>query len=65
LQFILSENCYNKNAALASIDNALAKVDNVIYQLVEPHSGAYGPLSNAWIVGVDVAHNGQRKPSIA
>jgi len=65
LQFILSENCFNKNAALASIANALAKVGNVIYHLVEPYSGAYGPLNNAWVVGVDVAHNGQRKPSIA
>jgi len=65
LQFILSDNCFNKNAALASIANALAKVGNVIYHLVEPYNGAYGPLSNAWVVGVDVAHNGQRKPSIA
>jgi len=65
LQFVLSENCFNKNAALASIANALAKVGNVIYHLVEPYSGAYGPLSNAWVVGVDVAHNGSRKPSIA
>merc|ERR1719391_373642 len=65
LQFILSENCFNKNAALAAIANSLAKVGNVMYQLVEPYSRAYGPLNDAWVVGLDVAHNGQQKPSIA
>jgi len=65
LQFILSENCFNKNAALAAISNALAKVGNVMYQLAEPYNGAYGLLNEAWAVGLDVAHNGQQKPSIA
>jgi len=65
LQFILSENCFNKNAALAGIANSLAKIGNVMYQLVEPYNHAYGPLSDAWVVGLDVAHNGQQKPSIA
>jgi hypothetical protein len=65
LQFILSENCFNKNAALAAISNALAKVGNVMYQLAEPYNGAYGLLKDAWAVGLDVAHNGQQKPSIA
>jgi len=37
LQFILAENCFNKNAALASIANALAKLGNVLYRLVEPY----------------------------
>lgn len=46
LQFILAENCFNKNAALASISNALAKVGNVLYQLAEPYPQAFGPLSN-------------------
>jgi len=65
LQFILSENCFNKNAALAAIANSLAKVGNVMYQLAEPYNRAYGLLSDAWAVGLDVAHNGQQKPSIA
>jgi len=65
LQFILSENCFNKNAALAAISNALAKVGNVMYQLAEPYNQAYGLLKDAWAVGLDVAHNGQQKPSIA
>jgi len=65
LQFILAENCYNKNAALAAISNALTKIGNVLYQLVEPYPNAYGPLSNAWAVGLDVTHSGKRKPSIA
>merc|ERR1719285_811103 len=65
LQFILSENCFNKNAALAAISNALAKMGNVMYQLAEPYNGAFGPLNDAWAVGLDVAHNGQQKPSIA
>jgi len=65
LQFILSENCYNKNAALAAISNALAKVGNVMYQLAEPYNHAYGLLNDAWAIGLDVAHNGQQKPSIA
>jgi len=65
LQFILAENCFNKNAALASIANALAKLGNVLYRLVEPYPHAFGPLSRAWVVGLDVTHNGQRKPSIA
>jgi len=65
LQFILAENCYNKNAALAAISNSLAKVGNVMYQLAEPYNKAYGLLADAWVVGLDVAHNGQQKPSIA
>jgi len=65
LQFILSENCYNKNAALAAIANSLAKVGNIMYQLAEPYTKAYGLLNDAWVVGLDVAHNGQQKPSIA
>lgn len=65
LQFILAENCFNKNAALAAIANSLAKIGNVIYQLNEPYRNAYGPLSNSWVIGLDVAHNGKRKPSIA
>jgi len=65
LQFILAENCFNKNAALASISNALTKVGNVLYQLTEPYPNAYGPLSRAWVVGLDVTHSGKRKPSIA
>ena len=65
LQFILAENCFNKNAALAAISNALAKVGNVVYQLVEPYRNAYGPLTNSWIIGLDVTHSGKRKPSIA
>jgi len=65
LQFIISENCFNKNAALAAIANSLAKIGNVMYQLVEPYNRAYGLLSDAWVVGLDVAHNGQQKPSIA
>jgi len=65
LQFILAENCFNKNAALAAISNALAKVGNVMYQLAEPYKRAYGLLTDAWVVGLDVAHNGQQKPSIA
>jgi len=65
LQFILAENCFNKNAALASISNALAKVGNVLYQLAEPYPHAFGPLSNSWAVGLDVTHSGKRKPSIA
>jgi len=65
LQFILAENCFNKNAALAAIANSLAKVGNVMYQLAEPYNRAYGLLTEAWVVGLDVAHNGQQKPSIA
>jgi len=65
LQFILAENCFNKNAALAAISNTLAKIGNVMYKLAEPYTNAYGHLGNAWVVGVDVAHNGSRKPSIA
>jgi len=65
LQFILAENCFNKNAALAAIANSLAKIGNVIYHLNEPYRNAYGPLSNSWVIGLDVAHNGKRKPSIA
>jgi len=64
LQFILAENCFNKNAALAAIANSLAKIGNVIYHLIEPYRNAYGPLSNSWVIGLDVAHNGKRKPSI-
>jgi len=47
LQFILAENCFNKNAALASIANALTKVGNVLYRLGEPYPQAFGPLSKA------------------
>jgi len=65
LQFILAENCFNKNAALASISNALTKVGNVLYQLTEPYPHAFGPLSSSWVVGLDVTHSGRRKPSIA
>jgi len=65
LQFILAENCFNKNAALAAISNSLTKVGNVLYHLGEPYPNAYGPLSNAWAVGLDVTHSGKRKPSIA
>merc|ERR1719193_2676905 len=65
LQFILAENCFNKNAALAAVANSLAKIGNMMYNLAEPYKNAFGPLGNAWVVGLDVAHNGQRKPSIA
>ena len=65
LQFILAENCFNKNAALAAIANSLAKLGNVIYHLAEPYRNAYGPLSKSWVIGLDVTHSGKRKPSIA
>ena len=65
LQFILAKNCFNKNAALAAIANSLAKLGNVIYHLAEPYRNAYGPLSNSWVIGLDVTHSGKRKPSIA
>jgi len=65
LQFILANNCYNKSAALGAFSNALTKIGNEIYQIREPQPKAFGGLVNAWVLGVDVAHNGPKKPSIA
>lgn len=33
--------------------------------LAEPYRNAYGPLTNSWVIGLDVTHSGKRKPSIA
>lgn len=65
LQFILANNCYNKSAALGAFSNALAKIGNEMYRIREPQPKAFGALVDAWVLGVDVAHNGQNKPSIA
>jgi len=65
LQFILANNCYNKSAALGAFSNALAKIGNEMYRIREPRPKAFGALVDAWVLGVDVAHNGPKKPSIA
>jgi len=65
LQFIMAANCFNKSASLGAFSNALTKVGNEIYRIGEPFKDAFGPLKNAWVLGVDVAHNGPKKPSIA
>lgn len=65
LQFIMADNCSNKSAALGAFSNALTKIGNEIYRLQEPYKNAFGPLKNAWVLGVDVAHNGPKKPSMA
>jgi len=65
LQFIMADNCFNKSASLGAFSNALTKIGNEIYRIEEPYKNAFGPLKNAWVLGVDVAHNGPKKPSIA
>merc|ERR1719233_439095 len=65
LQFIMADNCFNKSASLGAFSNALTKIGNEMYRIREPRPNAFGALVDAWVLGVDVAHNGPKKPSIA
>lgn len=68
LQCILAKNCSNKNAVLGMCANILLKLDNVFFDLKLPQSmpNTESPFAaGTWVFGVSVAHNGDRKPSIA
>lgn len=72
IQCIMESNAGNKSAVLGAFEDSLAKVGNILYEImpqgIEKSSPYYGKLNKIWTIGLDVSHTTQRqggKPSVA
>lgn len=59
--------CYNRSACFGVFENMNVKIGNVLYEANPnlPNGDKLIDWNNTWVAGIDVAHNGRKKPSVA